>query len=148
MSLVVFVGLTGLLLAPGTIGPGTTALAVLCIAVAAGASGAINMWYDRDIDRDMRRTMGRPIPAGRMRPGEALVFGIVLAVGAVATMAVVINLTAATLLAATVLYYVFVYTIWLKRRTPYNIVIGGAAGALPPVVGWAAATGTVSPESI
>ena len=148
MSLVVFVGLAGLLLAPGSIGPWAGTVAVFCIAVAAGASGAINMWYDRDIDSAMRRTMGRPIPAGRMNPGEALVFGILLAAGAVTIMGLVVNTTAAALLALTVLYYVFVYTVWLKRRTPQNIVIGGAAGAFPPMIGWAAVTGTVDPESV
>ena len=148
MSLVVFVGLVGLLLAPGAIAPWTGAVAVACIAFAAGASGAINMWYDRDIDLNMGRTRDRPIPSGRMAPGHALVVGVVLASASIATMAVVVNLVAAGLLALTVLYYVFVYTVWLKRRTPHNIVIGGAAGALPPVIGWAAVTGTVSVESL
>ena len=148
MSLVVFVGLAGLLLAPGSIGPWAGTVAVFCIAVAAGASGAINMWYDRDIDSAMRRTMGRPIPAGRMDPREALVFGIVLAAGSVTVMALIVNTAAAALLALTVLYYVFVYTVWLKRRTPHNIVIGGAAGAFPPMIGWTAVTGTVDPESV
>jgi protoheme IX farnesyltransferase len=148
MSLVVFVGLVGLLLAPGAIAPWRAAVAVLCIAVAAGAAGAINMWYDRDIDVFMRRTMNRPIPAGRMRPAEALVLGVVLASGAVLAMALAVNGIAAALLALTVLYYVFVYTVWLKRRTPQNIVIGGASGAFPPVIGWAAVTGTVGVESL
>ena len=147
MSLVVFTAGVGLVLAPGAFDGAlhwTTALAaVLCIAIGAGAAGAINMWYDRDIDRHMRRTMNRPIPAGRMAPARALVFGCVLGAGAVAMMAVLVNPVAAALLAATILYYVFVYTVWLKRRTPQNIVIGGAAGALPPVVGWAAVTGDV-----
>ena len=148
MSLVVFVGLVGLLLAPGPIGPWRAAVAVFCIAVAAGAAGAINMWYDRDIDLSMRRTMNRPIPAGRMRPAEALVFGVALSCAAVAAMALVVNGVAAALLAFTVLYYVLIYTVWLKRRTPHNIVIGGASGAFPPVIGWAAVTGTVSIESL
>ena len=119
------------------------AVAVLCIAVGAGASGAINMWYDRDIDAVMRRTAGRPLPAGRMLPGEALGFGVVLAVGAVVIMGLAVNWVAAELLALTIGFYVFVYTMWLKRRTPQNIVIGGAAGALPPIVGWAAVTGDI-----
>jgi protoheme IX farnesyltransferase len=148
MSLVIFVGLVGLLLAPGTIAPLTGAVAVACIALAAGASGAINMWYDRDIDLNMGRTRDRPIPAGRIAPGHALIIGVVLASASIAAMAGVVNFMAAGLLALTVLYYVFVYTVWLKRRTPQNIVIGGAAGALPPVIGWAAVTGTVSIESV
>jgi protoheme IX farnesyltransferase len=119
------------------------AVAVLCIAVGAGAAGAINMWYDRDIDRVMRRTAGRPLPSGRMLPGEALGFGCVLAAGSVVLMALAVNLVAAALLALTIAFYVFVYTIWLKRRTPQNIVIGGAAGAFPPLIGWAAATGEI-----
>jgi protoheme IX farnesyltransferase len=143
MSLVVFTGLVGLLLAPGTIAPWTALTAVICIAAGAGASGAINMWYDEDIDRAMRRTMNRPIPAGRMNPLEALAFGVFLSVGSIATMAFLVNALAAALLALTILYYVFIYTIWLKRRTPQNIVIGGASGALPPVIGWAAVTGDV-----
>src|SRR5438094_4835815 len=143
MSLVVFTGFVGLVLAPGHLHPVLAAIAVLCIAVAAGASGAINMWYARGIDAVMRRTASRPLPSGRMLPGEALGFGVVLAVGAVAVMGLAVNLVAAQLLALTIAFYVFVYTIWLKRRTPQNIVIGGAAGALPPLVGWAAATGDV-----
>jgi protoheme IX farnesyltransferase len=143
MSLVVFTGLVGMLVAPGHIHPLLAAVAVLCIAVGAGASGAINMWYDRDIDRVMRRTAGRPLPAGRMRPGEALGFGCVLSVWSVAVMGVAVNWVAAELLALTIAFYVFVYTMWLKRRTPQNIVIGGAAGALPPLIGWAAVTGDV-----
>ena len=148
MSLVIFVGLVGLLLAPGTIAPWTGAVAVACISLAAGASGAINMWYDRDIDLNMGRTRDRPIPAGRMAPGHALIMGVILSVASIVTMALVVNYMAAGLLALTVLYYVFIYTVWLKRRTPHNIVIGGAAGALPPVIGWAAVTGTVSIESL
>jgi protoheme IX farnesyltransferase len=143
MSLVVFTGIVGLALAPGHLHPLLAAVAVLCIAIGAGASGAINMWYDRDIDRVMRRTASRPLPAGRMLPGEALGFGCVLAVGSVAVMGIAINWVAAELLALTIAFYVFVYTIWLKRRTPQNIVIGGAAGALPPLIGWAAVTGDV-----
>jgi heme o synthase len=143
VSLVVFTGLIGLLLAPGAIHPVLAFAAVLCIAVAAGAAGAINMWYDRDIDALMRRTAKRPIPAGRIEPDAALGFGVVLAVGSVLLMYLATNLAAASVLALSILFYVFVYTIWLKRRTPQNIVIGGAAGAFPPVIGWAAVTGTV-----
>jgi protoheme IX farnesyltransferase len=143
MSLVVFTGIVGLALAPGHLHPFLAAVAIVCIAVGAGASGAINMWYDRDIDRVMRRTASRPLPAGRMLPGEALGFGCVLAAGSVAVMGVAVNWVAAELLALTIAFYVFVYTMWLKRRTPQNIVIGGAAGALPPIIGWAAVTGDV-----
>jgi protoheme IX farnesyltransferase len=143
MSLVVFTGFVGLAVAPGHLHPVLAAVAVLCIAVGAGAAGAINMWYDRDIDAVMRRTAGRPLPAGRMMPGEALGFGSVLAAGSVVLMALAVNLVAAALLALTIGFYVFVYTIWLKRRTPQNIVIGGAAGAFPPLIGWAAATGEI-----
>lgn len=148
VSLVVFSGLAGLLVAPGEIHPLIAAVAVLCIAVGAGASGAVNMWYDRDIDSVMERTRRRPIPTGRVAPGDALGFGVVLATGSVAIMGLAVNLAAAALLAAAVLFYVFVYTMWLKRRTPQNIVIGGAAGAFPPMIGWAAVTGTVSAESL
>jgi protoheme IX farnesyltransferase len=144
MSLVVFTGFVGLYLAPGHLHPVLAAVAVLCIAVGAGASGAINMWYDRDIDALMRRTADRPLPAGRMAPGDALGFGCFLAGTSVVLMGLAINWVAAALLAFTIAFYVFVYTAWLKRRTPQNIVIGGAAGALPPVVGWAAVTGDVS----
>ncbi|HKT19606.1 MAG TPA: heme o synthase [Stellaceae bacterium] len=144
MSLVVFTGWAGLYLAPGHLHPVLAFTAVLCIAVAAGAAGAINMWYDRDIDAVMERTRDRPLPAGRMAPGDALGFGVVLAVGSVLMMALALNLVAAALLALTIAFYVFIYTIWLKRRTPQNIVIGGAAGAFPPLVGWAAATGQVA----
>ena len=143
MSLVVFTGLVGLVLAPGHIHPVLAVVAVLCIAVGSGSAGAINMWYDRDIDALMRRTVRRPLPAGRMLPGEALGFGIVLGVGAVLVMGLAVNWVAAELLALTIAFYVFVYTIWLKRRTPQNIVIGGAAGAFPPIIGWAAATGDI-----
>jgi protoheme IX farnesyltransferase len=144
MSLVVFTGVVGLIMAPGHIHPFLAAVAILCIAVGAGASGAINMWYDRDIDGVMRRTASRPLPAGRMLPGEALGFGCVLAVGSVAVMGIAVNWVAAELLALTIAFYVFVYTMWLKRRTPQNIVIGGGAGALPPLIGWAAVTGDIA----
>ena len=143
MSLVVFTGLIGVLVAPGHLHPILAFTAVLCIAVAAGACGAINMWYDRDIDAVMRRTKNRPIPAGRIAPGGALGFGIVLAVGSVIVMGLAVNLVAAAVLALSIGFYVFIYTMWLKRRTPQNIVIGGAAGAFPPVIGWAAVTGSV-----
>ena len=143
MTLVVFTGLIGLLVAPGHLHPVLAFTAVLCIAVGAGACGAINMWYDRDIDALMRRTRNRPIPAGRIAPGEALGFGVTLAVASVIVMGLAINLTAAALLALSIGFYVFVYTMWLKRRTPQNIVIGGAAGAFPAVIGWAAVTGSI-----
>jgi len=144
MSLVVFTGLAGLVAAPGSVHPVIAAVALLCIAVGAGASGAINMWYDRDIDAGMARTAARPVPAGRMAPESALGFGVTLAVGSVMVMGLGVNWTAAALLALTIGFYVFVYTMWLKRRTPQNIVIGGAAGAFPPMIGWAAVTGDVS----
>jgi protoheme IX farnesyltransferase len=141
MSLVVFSGFAGMMVAPGHLHPLLAAVAMLCIAVGAGASGAINMWYDRDIDAIMSRTCARPIPAGRVEPAEAAGFGVVLAIASVGLMALAVNLLAAGLLALTILFYVFVYTMWLKRRTPQNIVIGGAAGAFPPMIGWAAVTG-------
>jgi len=144
MSLVLFTACVGLLLAPGPHHLGVELIAALCIAVGAGASGAINMWYDRDIDAQMERTMNRPLPAGRLLPREALVLGSVLSVVSVAIMAAFVNWTAAGLLALTIGFYVFIYTVWLKRRTPQNIVIGGAAGAFPPMIGWAAVTGEVS----
>ncbi len=143
LTLVVFTGLIGLVVAPGHLHPVLAFTAILCITVAAGACGAINMWYDRDIDAIMRRTRKRPIPAGRIEPGAALGFGITLAAGSVIVMGLAVNIPAAVILALSVCFYVFVYTIWLKRRTPQNIVIGGAAGAFPPVIGWAAVTGSV-----
>ncbi|MBC9178281.1 heme o synthase [Pseudoroseomonas ludipueritiae] len=148
MTLVVFSGLVGLLVAPGSLHPVLAATAILCIAVAAGASGAINMWYDRDIDAVMRRTSKRPIPAGRIRPEAALSFGVFLAVASVVIMGLATNLVAAAVLAGSIAFYVFIYTMWLKRRTPQNIVIGGAAGAFPPMIGWAAVTGHVSLEAV
>jgi protoheme IX farnesyltransferase len=148
MSLVVFTGLVGLIVAPTAPDLATAVVAVVCIALGAGAAGAINMWYDRDIDSEMTRTRNRPLPAGRLQPRTALVYGSFLAALSVATMAVVVNAVAAALLAVTIAYYVFVYTIWLKRRTPHNIVIGGASGALPPVIGWAAATGDIGIGSL
>ena len=143
MTLVVFTGAIGLLLAPGHLNPVLGFTAVLCIAVGAGAAGAINMWYDRDIDAVMRRTAGRPIPAGRIGADEALCFGVMLAAASVLTMALATNAFAAAVLAGSIAFYVFIYTMWLKRRTVQNIVIGGAAGAFPPVIGWAAVTGDV-----
>jgi protoheme IX farnesyltransferase len=148
MSLVVFTGAAGLIVAPGSVHPVLAAVAVLCIAVGAGASGAINMWYERDIDALMTRTAGRPLPTGRIEPAEALSLGVMLSLFSVMLMGLALNWAAAALLALAIAFYVFVYTIWLKRRTPQNIVIGGAAGAFPPMIGWAAATGEVSLASI
>ncbi|HTR86260.1 MAG TPA: heme o synthase [Reyranella sp.] len=144
MSLVVFTGLIGILIAPAYIHPFTAALAVLAIALGSGAAGAINMWYERDLDALMARTANRPLPAGRVAPDDALGLGVLLSIFSLLLMAVATNYVATALLAAAILFYVFVYTIWLKRRTPQNIVIGGAAGAFPPMIGWAAATGDVS----
>ena len=143
IQLVVFTGMVGLLLAPGPIHPVLALTTVLCIAVGAGASGAINMWYDRDIDAVMRRTAKRPIPDGRISADGALGFGIVLAVASVLMLYLATNMAAAAILALSIMFYVFIYTMWLKRRTPQNIVIGGAAGAFPPVIGWAAVTGGI-----
>ena len=143
MSLVVFTGITGLLMAPGTIDPPTAVAAIICIALGAGAAGSINMWYDRDIDAFMKRTHRRPLPAGRLYPFEALWLGIALSVISVAIMTLAVNTMAGILLAITIAFYVFIYTMWLKRRTPQNIVIGGASGAFPPLVGWAAVTGDI-----
>ena len=148
MTLVVFSGFAGLYAAPGALHPFLAAVAVLCIAVNAGAAGAINMWYERDIDALMDRTRGRPLPRGKMAPQEALAFGVVLSLFSIMLMGMALNWVAAGLLALANGFYVFVYTMWLKRRTPQNIVIGGAAGAVPPVIGWAAATGDVSWLSI
>ena len=142
MSLVVFTALTGLVCAPGGINPLLGAVAVLCIAVGAGASGALNMWYDADIDAKMRRTRGRPVPAGKVQGADALGLGVVLSLFSVMLMGVATNWVAAGLLAFTIVFYAVIYTMWLKRWTAQNIVIGGLAGALPPVIGWAAATGT------
>jgi heme o synthase len=148
MALVVFTAVVGMVLAPTGQHPALAVIALLCIAVGAGASGALNMWYDADIDALMQRTAARPIPRGRVSPEEALAFGVVLAVGSVAVLGVLVNWTAGALLALTIAFYLFVYTMWLKRRTPQNIVIGGAAGAFPPMIGWAAMTGTVSLEGL
>ena len=143
MSLVVFTALVGLVLAPVHVHPVIGFTALLCIAVGAGAAGVLNMWYDADIDAMMTRTSGRPIPRGRVTPGEALGFGMTLATGAVVVLGLLVNWLAATMLAFTIFFYVVIYTMWLKRWTPQNIVIGGAAGAFPPMIGWAAATGGI-----
>jgi protoheme IX farnesyltransferase len=148
MSLVVFTAFVGLMIAPGHLHPVIGLTALICIAVGAGAAGALNMWYDADIDERMTRTAARPIPSGRVAPGEALAFGLTLAVFAVVVLGLLVNVAAAALLALTIAFYVLVYTMWLKRSTPQNIVIGGAAGALPPVIGWAAATGGLAIEPI
>ncbi len=141
VALVTFTGLVGLHLAPGSLHPLLAATAILCIAVGAGAAGAFNMWYERDIDALMRRTAHRPLPAGRMLPDTALAFAVALALAAVGVMVLATNPVAAGLLALSIAFYTGVYTVWLKRRTPHNIVIGGAAGAFPPLIGWAAVTG-------
>jgi protoheme IX farnesyltransferase len=148
MSLVVFTAFAGLVLAPGTINPVIGAIAILCIAVGAGASGALNMWYDADIDAVMSRTASRPIPSGRIQPQEALAFGLTLSAFSVAILGLAVNWLSAGLLAFTIFFYAVIYTMWLKRSTPQNIVIGGAAGAFPPMIGWACVTGGVSIESI
>ncbi len=148
MSLVVFTALTGLAVAPASLHPLTAFTALLCIAVGAGAAGALNMWYDADIDARMTRTARRPVPMGRVLPGEALGFGLTLASFAVVVLGLLVNVIAAALLAFTVFFYVVIYTAWLKRATPQNIVIGGAAGAFPPMIGWAAATGSLSLEPV
>ncbi|MFN3447843.1 MAG: heme o synthase [Roseococcus sp.] len=143
LTLVVYTGVAGLLVAPGALQPVLALTAILCITIAAGAAGAINMWYDRDIDAVMRRTQKRPIPAGRISAEGALAYGVLLGVGSVALMGLATNWLAAGVLAGSILFYVVIYTMWLKRRTPQNIVIGGAAGAFPPLIGWVAVTGSV-----
>ncbi len=148
MSLVVFTGFAGMVVAPGSLHPALAAIAVLCIALSAGAAGAINMWYERDIDALMERTRKRPIPAGRIAPHKALAFGITLNLLPIIIMGLALNWVAGALLAFAAGFYIFVYTVWLKRRTPQNIVIGGAAGAMPPMIGWAAVTGSVTLESL
>ena len=148
MSLVIFTALVGIVMAPGHMHPVMAFTSLLCIAVGAGASGALNMWYDRDIDAVMARTAGRPIPSGRITASEALAFGMMLSFFSVFTLGVLVNWLAAALLAFTIFFYVVIYTMWLKRSTAQNIVIGGAAGALPPVVGWVAATGSVAVEPL
>ena len=148
MSLVVFTALCGLLAAPGPHDPIASLVALLCISTGAGAAGALNMWYDADIDAVMSRTAMRPIPRGRVLRPEALAFGLILAAGSVLVMSFAVNVAAAALLAFTIFFYVVVYTVWLKRRTAQNIVIGGAAGAIPPVIGWVATTGSVGIEPL
>ena len=148
MSLVIFTALAGLVAASGDIHPWLALVALLAIAVGAGASGALNMWYDADIDAVMARTANRPVPRGAILPGEALGFGLALAAGSVLVLGLLVNIVAAALLAFTIFFYVVIYTMWLKRSTPQNIVIGGAAGAFPPMIGWAAATGSVTLASI
>ncbi len=148
MSLVVFSGFAGLIVAPGYLHPLLAAVAVLCIAVSAGAAGAINMWYDRDIDAIMERTKSRPLPEGRVSAEEALSFGVTLTLFSTMLMGLAVNWTAAILLISANAFYVFIYTMWLKRSTPHNIVIGGAAGAFPPMIGWAAVTGSVDLQSV
>ncbi len=148
MSLVVFSGVVGLVAAPGHVHPWLGFIAILCIAIGAGASGALNMWYDADIDAVMKRTASRPVPRGAILPGEALGFGLALAIGSVLVLGLLVNLLSAALLAFTIFFYVVIYTMWLKRWTPQNIVIGGAAGAFPPMVAWAAATGSIDAGSI
>ncbi|WP_420137621.1 heme o synthase [Sphingomonas sp.] len=143
MVLVVYTALCGLLAAPGHLHPVIGFTAILCTAIGAGASGALNMWYESDLDAQMKRTQKRPLPAGRMERQSALHFGVALGVGSVLVMGLAVNLLAAAILAASILFYVLVYTVWLKRRTPQNIVIGGAAGAFPPLIGWAAATNQI-----
>jgi protoheme IX farnesyltransferase len=148
MSLVVFTALVGLAIAPGHLHPVMSITSLICIAVGGGAAGALNMWYEGDIDALMSRTANRPIPRERVTPGEALAFGLTLSFFSVVTLGILVNWLSAALLAFTIFFYVVIYTIWLKRWTAQNIVIGGAAGALPPVVAWAAATGSLSAEPI
>jgi protoheme IX farnesyltransferase len=143
VTLVVLTGVVGMVIAPGHLHPVLALTAILCVGIGAGAAGAINMWYDRDIDAVMRRTQRRPIPAGRIAPGEALGFGVALAIASVVVLGLATNMVAASVLAISILFYVVIYTMWLKRRTPQNIVIGGAAGAFPAIIGWAAVTGDV-----
>lgn len=148
MSLVIFTAFVGLVAAPGEMNPVLAFAAILLIAVGAGASGALNMWYDADIDAIMERTAKRPIPAGKVTPGDALGFGLTLSIASVVLLGLIVNITSAALLALTIFFYVVVYSMWLKRRTPQNIVIGGAAGAFPPMIGWAAVTDSVTIESM
>jgi heme o synthase len=148
MSLVVLTAVTGMVAAPGGLHPVLGLIAIVLIAIGAGASGALNMWYDADIDGRMQRTAARPIPRGRVSADDALAFGSFLSVASVLMLGLLVNLTAGALLALTIGFYLFVYTMWLKRRTPQNIVIGGAAGAFPPMIGWACVTGGISVESV
>jgi heme o synthase len=148
MSLVVFTAFVGLTLAPGSVHPWVAAVAILCILIGAGAAGALNMWYDADIDALMARTALRPVPRGRVKPGEALAFGLFLAGTSVFMLGTLVNWTAAALLAFTIFFYVAIYTMWLKRLTVQNIVIGGAAGAFPPIIGWSAVTASLDLASL
>jgi protoheme IX farnesyltransferase len=148
MSLVVFTAFVGMIAAPVTLNPFIAVIAILSVAIGAGASGALNMWYDADIDAVMSRTASRPVPSGRILPKQALAFGLVLSALSVMTLGVLVNWVAGGLLAFTIFFYAVIYTMWLKRWTPQNIVIGGAAGSFPPMIGWAAATGSVSLESV
>jgi protoheme IX farnesyltransferase len=148
MSLVVFTALVGIVRAPGEIHPVLGFVALFCIAIGAGAAGALNMWWDADIDARMERTRGRPIPAGRIEAGEAMVFGLILSGASVLMLGLLVGWLAGALLAFTIFFYAVIYSMWLKRLTPQNIVIGGAAGALPPVIGWAAVTGNVAIEPL
>jgi protoheme IX farnesyltransferase len=148
MYLVIFTAFVAMLLAPASINPLLGFIAILCISVGAGASGALNMWYDADIDQIMARTMKRPVPTGEVQPEQALVFGIVLSIFSVMMLGLMVNWLSAFLLAFTIFFYAVIYTMWLKRSTPQNIVIGGAAGAFPPMIGWAAMTGTITLESV
>ncbi|VAW11931.1 Heme O synthase, protoheme IX farnesyltransferase COX10-CtaB [hydrothermal vent metagenome] len=148
MSLVVFTAATGLFAAPGELAPLNVAAAIVLIAIGGGASGALNMWWEADIDAKMRRTAGRPVPAGRLTAAEARNFGLALSALSVILLGLVSNLAAAGLLAFTIFFYVVIYTVWLKRATPWNIVIGGAAGAFPPMIGWVVVTGSIAPEAV
>lgn len=148
MYLVIFTAIIGMLMAPGSINPFLGFISILCISIGAGASGALNMWYDADIDAVMDRTAKRPIPDGRVVAGEAFSFGMVLSVFSVAVLGLLVNWLSAFLLAFTIFFYAVIYTMWLKRSTPQNIVIGGAAGAFPPMIGWACVTGNVTIESV
>ena len=148
MSLVLFTCMVGLLIAPTSISFFISSISLLAVAMGSGAAGALNMWYESDLDALMSRTCLRPIPAGKIKKDQALFFGIVLAIASVSMLYYFTNLLSAILLAFTISFYFFVYTVWLKRKTPQNIVIGGAAGALPPVIGWTISTGTISIEPI
>lgn len=148
MSLVIFTSFVGLILSPLAINPFLACIAIICIAIGAGASGALNMWFDADIDSIMKRTSNRPIPSGNISKSEALTYGIIMAAGSVYVMGVLINWFSAIFLAFTIFFYVFIYTIWLKRKTIQNIVIGGAAGAFPPVIGWISTEASITLEPI
>ena len=148
MSLVIFTGLCGLLAAPGDIHPVIGFTAILCIALGAGGAAALNQWWEADLDAGMKRTQGRPLPAGRLQKTDARDFGVLLSAVSVATMGLAVNWLSAAILALSIVYYAVVYTIWLKPRTPQNIVIGGGAGAFPPLIGWVAVTGTITPMPV